>query len=740
MAPSPADPGPLKPGPLKPAARPADVAPERAAGDKVNVLIVDDQPDKLLALEAALSSLGENIVIARSGRDALRRLLERDYAVILLDVNMPEIDGFETAAMIRQHRRCTHTPIIFVTAFGDDMHTAQGYSLGAVDYILSPIVPDILRTKVRVFVELFRKTQEVERHAEERVNLAREQAARAAAEETNRQLIFLSEATAAMTRHLNIDAIIAEINRAAVPFLANFCAIALLDEQGEIGKCDAAWQSRLGRTTSCRDNLWEHFPERLRTAVTEVVDQRTVHFGLGSVATSGMNSCLPGRPEDDPLEPELRISAILPLIARGHTIGALVLGRQGAGSGVNEGQLRLAEDFAGRASIAIDNARLYENVREHDRRKDQFLAMLGHELRNPLAPIRNAVEILRREHELPAAAAQGAQARDMIDRQVAHMTRLIDDLLDVSRIANGKIRLRQERCDLTAIVLSTVEDFRPVIEQNGLELVVELPAQSLWTSGDPTRLSQILGNLINNAHKFTDEPGHILISLRADRDNRSAILTIRDSGIGMDRETLRSIFDAFSQADRSLDRSRGGLGLGLALVKGLVELHGGTVCVSSEGLGHGTEFRVQLFLDKTAEPPTSKPKVAAPTGKSCRILVIEDNIDGAESMRMLLKHLGHDVRIAHTGPAGVTAATDWLPEVVLCDIGLPGGMDGYGVARSLRENSNLDGLLLIALTGYGRDEDQLKAKEAGFDFHMTKPVDFTVLQQAVASYAALCKQ
>lgn len=733
MAPSPAD-----HGSLKGAARSG----ETVGGDKVNVLIVDDQPDKLLALEAALGSLGENLVLARSGRDALRRLLEQDFAVILLDVNMPEIDGFETAALIRQHRRCTHTPIIFVTAFGDDMHTAQGYSLGAVDYILSPIVPDILRTKVRVFVDLFRKSQQIERHAEERVNLVREQAARAAVEESNRQLTFLSEATAAMTRHLSIDAIIGEINRVAVPFLGDFCAIALLDEQNKVAKCDAAWLTRSGQTASCRDDVWEALPGALRAAVLEVIDQRTSNVRLGTLAMPLLlQAGDPLHPGEGAIDTEFRFSSILPLSARGHTIGALILARKANGSIANEGHLRLAEDFAGRASIAIDNARLYENVREHDRRKDQFLAMLGHELRNPLAPIRNAVEILRCHEKGQNEADFGVpQARDMIERQVTHMTRLIDDLLDVSRIANGKIRLRKERCDLTSIVLATVEDYRAVIEQSGLELIVEVPAQSLWTAGDPTRLSQILGNLIHNAHKFTDEAGHVLVGLRAERDGRSAILTVRDTGIGMDRETLRSIFDAFSQADRSLDRSRGGLGLGLALVKGLVELHGGTVCVSSEGLGRGTEFRVQLFLDKSAEPVAAKNPRAPAEGKSCRILVVEDNIDGAESMRMLLKHLGHEVRVAHTGPAGVVTATDWLPEVVLCDIGLPGGMDGYAVARALRENSNLDGLLLIALTGYGRDEDQQRAKEAGFDFHMTKPVDFTALQQAVASFANLCKQ
>lgn len=710
-------------------------------GDKVNVLIVDDQPDKLLALEAALSGLGENLVLARSGRDALRRLLEQDFAVILLDVNMPEIDGFETAALIRQHRRCRDTPIIFVTAFGDDMHTAQGYSLGAVDYILSPIVPDILCTKVRVFVELFRKSQVIERHAEERVNLAREQAARAAAEESNRQLNFLSEATAAMTRHLSTEATIGEINRVAVPFLADFCAIALIDEQNSVYKCDAAWLSAAGRAVSSRMNIWEKLPSDLSVAVQEVIDRRASNLCLESVIIPALATNESPPVGDGLPDHELRFYAILPLSARGHTIGAMLLARKAATSSAGEGQLRLAEDFAGRASIAIDNARLYENVREHDRRKDHFLAMLGHELRNPLAPIRNAVEILRHEEQAPSEDGfTAAQAREMIERQVTHMTRLIDDLLDVSRIANGKIRLRKERCDLTAIVLATVEDYRRVIEESGLEIVVESPANSLWAMGDPTRLSQILGNLIHNAHKFTDESGHILVSLRADRDGRSAIITVRDNGIGMDRETLRSIFDAFSQADRSLDRSRGGLGLGLALVKGLVELHGGTVCVSSEGLGRGTEFRVQLFLDKTAEPAAPKPQRTPVKGKSCRVLVIEDNVDGAESMRMLLKHLGHDVRVAHTGPTGVLAATDWTPEVVLCDIGLPGGMDGYAVARALRENSNLDGLMMVALTGYGRDEDQQRAKEAGFDYHMTKPIDFGALQQTLATCSALCKQ
>ncbi|QDU28758.1 Autoinducer 2 sensor kinase/phosphatase LuxQ [Anatilimnocola aggregata] len=721
----------------------SDAAPAgQPPSERVNVLIVDDQPDKLLSLEAALASLGENIVLAKSGRDALRRLLEHDFAVILLDVNMPDMDGFETAALIRQHRRCTHTPIIFVTAFGDDMHTAQGYSLGAVDYILSPIVPDILRTKVRVFVDLFRKTQEIERHAEARVNLAREQAARAAAEDSNRQLNFLSEASAAMTRHLSTDATIAEINRVAVPFLADFSAIALLDEQHQLGKCDAAWATPVGNLSSTRDELWQRLPAQLRGSIKEAIDNSQARLGRAgfvrqitiSAADITGDQGIGGNP--------LHVFAILPLSARGRTIGALVLASNSLETTTAVGHFRLVEDFANRASIAIDNARLYENVREHDRRKDHFLAMLGHELRNPLAPIRNAVEILRCSAQVPGTTTDtgSIQAREMIERQVAHMTRLIDDLLDVSRIASGKIQLRRERCDLTKIVKDTLEDYRSVVEQSGLQLTLELPQQSLWIQGDRTRMSQIVGNLIHNAHKFTDEGGQVLVRLLPETDGRSALLTIRDSGIGMDRETLSSVFDAFSQADRSLERSRGGLGLGLALVKGLVELHGGAVCVSSEGLGRGTEFRVQLFLDQSVVASQQSAPRATTKGKSCRILIIEDNLDGAESMRLLLRHLGHEVKVAHTGPSGLAVATEWSPEVVLCDIGLPGGMDGYAVARALREETHLDGLLLIALTGYGRDDDQRRAKEAGFDQHMTKPVDFAVLQRTLTSFSHLCQR
>jgi CheY-like chemotaxis protein len=262
----------------------------------------------------------------------------------------------------------------------------------------------------------------------------------------------------------------------------------------------------------------------------------------------------------------------------------------------------------------------------------------------------------------------------------------------------------------------------------------------VWTQADVVRMSQIVGNLLHNAQKFTDHGGEIAVRLQHDAQGQAALLTIRDTGIGMDQETLHSVFDAFSQADRSLERSRGGLGLGLALVKGLVEMHGGSVQVLSQGVGQGTEFRIQLPLAEQVEPV--RPKLPRPPteSRSCRVLIIEDHVDGAESMRMLLRRLGHEVQLAHNGPAGVVLAADWVPDVVLCDIGLPGGMDGYAVARALREEPRLYGVLLIALTGYGRDEDLRLAKEAGFDQHMTKPVDLAVLKQSLTAFTSLCKQ
>ncbi|KYG02569.1 hypothetical protein BE21_54775 [Sorangium cellulosum] len=383
----------------------------------------------------------------------------------------------------------------------------------------------------------------------------------------------------------------------------------------------------------------------------------------------------------------------------------------------------------------IHDAKLAEvALKEADQRKDDFLAMLAHELRNPLGPIRNAVELLRRTGEQQPALVR---ACGVIDRQVSHMARLVDDLLDVSRVARGRIQLREERCDLVRLLRHTSEDYRSTLEASGLRLDLKLPAGPVWVLGDPTRLSQAVSNLLHNASKFTDPGGRVTVALSVTSES-SAVVRVRDTGIGVDPATLARMFEPFSQADRSLDRSRGGLGLGLALVKGLVGLHGGTVSAESGGIGHGTEMVVCLPIERSPAPPAERSaRPSSGSSHALRILIIEDNVDAAESLQALLALYGYRVEVALSGPAGVTAARSFRPEVILCDIGLPGGMDGYGVARALRGSVGLSSpSLMIALTGYGQEEDQRRVREAGFDMHFIKPIDLSSLQRILASLAS----
>jgi CheY-like chemotaxis protein/two-component sensor histidine kinase len=359
--------------------------------------------------------------------------------------------------------------------------------------------------------------------------------------------------------------------------------------------------------------------------------------------------------------------------------------------------------------------------------------MLAHELRNPLAPIRNAVEVLKL---IGPQDPTLAQARDMIDRQAAHMARLVDDLLDVSRITRGKALLRKEPLDLVPLVRVAAEDHRTLLEGTGLKLSVRLPDGPLWVEGDPTRLAQVVGNLLHNANKFTDAGGAVAVRLEADAAGREAVLTVRDAGIGMGPEILARLFEPFSQADRSLDRSRGGLGLGLALVKGLAELHGGSVRAASAGYGHGSEFTVRLPLTAAPAGRAASAPRGGGTRRPLRVLVVEDNRDAAESLRMFLELVGHQVAAAHSGQAGVEAARAMCPDVVICDIGLPGGLDGYGVARALRADPEQCAAALIALSGYGQEEDQRNARQAGFDRHLTKPIEPAALAQLLEALPA----
>jgi signal transduction histidine kinase/ActR/RegA family two-component response regulator len=368
--------------------------------------------------------------------------------------------------------------------------------------------------------------------------------------------------------------------------------------------------------------------------------------------------------------------------------------------------------------------RAEDALKEADRRKDEFLALLGHELRNPLGVINTSIELLRWEGPPDSTLTE---LRAMMERQVEHMSQLLDDLLDISRINRGQIRLKKEPCDFTQTVRQTAEDFRPRLEGTGLEFIVDVPDRSLWVTGDRTRLVQIIGNLLSNAQKYTEIGGRITVELTESLDS-AAVLTIQDTGTGMEPEVLAHVFEPFSQSNPGLDRRGGGLGLGLALVKGLIDLHGGQVAAHSDGPGQGSKFIITLPL---AEPPASTKQVHEASAQSLRhyrILIIEDNPVGARTMRMLLTRLGHNVEVAHSGPEGIGIARRFHPHIVLCDIGLP-GMDGYAVARAMREEPGLGDVCLLAITGYGQAEDQRRSIDAGFDMHLTKPVDLKKLQE-----------
>jgi PAS domain S-box-containing protein len=372
-----------------------------------------------------------------------------------------------------------------------------------------------------------------------------------------------------------------------------------------------------------------------------------------------------------------------------------------------------------------------EALKESDRRKNEFLAILAHELRNPLAPIRNALHIMR----LTGANGEAVSSEtEMMERQVGQMVRLVDDLLDVSRINRGKIELRKDQVELASVVHHAVEACRPAMESATHDLSITLPTQPVYLNADPARLAQVVGNLLNNACKFTDEGGRIWLTV--EREGKQAVIRVRDNGIGIAADQLPRIFDMFMQVDTSLERSVSGLGIGLTLAKNLVEMHDGTLEVHSAGAGQGSEFVVRLpIIVKTRKPPP-EPTVSEPTTTIARrILVVDDNRVSAESLARLLKLTGNETHTAYDGLEAVEAAATLRPDVVLLDIGLP-KLNGYEAARKIREEPWGKKMVLVALTGWGQDEDRQKSREAGFNGHMVKPIDHAELMKLLASLSS----
>ncbi|ANH67941.1 response regulator [Mitsuaria sp. 7] len=772
------------------------------AAERASILIVDDLPEKLLVFETILADLDQHLVIARSGSEALREVLRQQFAVILMDVNMPGIDGLETARLIRGYRRSAHTPIIFVTAYADELQTAQGYSLGAVDYILSPVIPDVLRSKVRVFVDLFIMQQRLRQQALERIAIARAEAAQRAAEENTRRSIFLAQAGRELADSLDADVAMRRLLALLVP---NFAPRALLwlrdaghghervlrgDAPTAAGEPGLFVEGREQMLSEVLYNATRDAIEQMMPALLPGPSAATAAIPAIPAMTTFAPTLPPGTSDDEPpprapLRRDTASGVVLPLVAGERVLGGLLLADPH-----QPPDWPTLEELAGRAAIAFENARLYGALQaeiverrqaeagllEASRRKDEFLAMLSHELRNPLAPIRNAIEVMR---TLSDASGRGGdvesnsnsksnddmrdrdrrlgEAVAVTDRQARHLTRLVDELLDVARISQGKIVLKNETVDLRDIVRHGLEPVQSLIAAQGQQLRLQLPDRPARVRGDAARLIQVVTNLLHNACKYTGTEGCIELALvQEDTDHTghtgqmghsshaghegAFVLTVRDNGRGIDASLLPHVFDLFEQGPRGLDRNQGGLGVGLTLVQRLVQLHHGQVVARSEGPGHGSEFTVRLpaALDETQEAPVEAPvapvvpveRVAAADSREdvredegpCRVMVVDDNRDAADSMAVFLELAGFETTVQLDGPSALDAATSWAPQVVLLDIGLP-GLDGYEVARRLRTLPGGTDWLLIALTGYGQQDDRRRAHEAGFDVHLVKPAD-----------------
>jgi len=702
-----------------------------APGDpdsRVNILVVDDLPEKLLVFGTVLEELGQNLVFVRSGREALREVLQREFAVILLDVNMPDIDGFETAALIRQYKRSVDTPIIFITSYADEMQTERGYALGAVDYIQSPVVPHILRSKVRVFVRLFAMQRQIREQADAHAAVAAADAARRVAEDNDRRSAFLADASRVLSGSLQAEVCVRALAELLVPAMSTAALVLPGDEPGARQKLVCASP---GHTASRM--LMDVSPPLAAALRQALAERRTVTLAPADLAALAPDAFGPGRARALPWQ---AVQA-LPLINGDRLLGALLVATDDA---LQRPDWRVLDDLAARAAAALENAILYGSLQgeiverraaemqlqEAGRRKDEFLAMLSHELRNPLAPIRTALEVIRR---IAPPDPKIGWATDIMVRQLKQMTRLIEELLDVARISQGKIVLSREKVDLNAVILQSVETAQPLIDAREQRLQVLPLAEPMWLHGDFARLAQIVSNLLNNASKYSEKGTRI--ALEASATPQGAVIQVSDQGIGIDAQLLPRIFDLFTQGSRTLDRAQGGLGVGLTLAQRLAQMHGGSLEASSEGIGRGAVFTLRLpcvGLVRSGEAggPAAEPGTPHPT----RVLVVDDNHDAAHSVADLLALGGHEVRTAADGREALSVAEHFSPEVVVLDIGLP-ILDGYEVAARLRTMDGTRGALLLALTGYGQQEDRERAEAAGFDHHFVKPADPVALQKCI---------
>ena len=918
----------------------------------VNVLLVDDEPANLLALEVVLESLGAKLVRAGSGEEALRKLQDSDYAAILLDVRMPGMDGFEAAKLIRSRPRSRSTPIIFVTADGTELSVEEAYAMGAVDFLTKPLMPAVIKAKVAFFIELQRGKDELRaaerRASQERAFLAavleaiedgvvacdssgkltlfnratrsfhglpaeivpilsgaeqdlfREDgqtplskaeiplfrafagehvsdsrmviaprggnprtvvaSGRPFYDEDGRKLgavVSMHDVTAVREAELAREAAVREQGRReeaeaaaelinaskervrlateagglgvwlwetatdkvvwehdwlydmfglprgsepinAARFVSDFlhpgdldsfkAAAAATIERGESfqfvgrffrhpdrelrwlefrGRRQAAGEGEPQRILGTAADITERhdFQERLRAseeryrALFNSIDQGfalidlqfdaagkavdyvflevnpafSKHTGLPDPVGKRITQVMPGV-EDHWLQTYGQVAKTG--VSVRFMNEAKALGRwyesYAARLGGDDSRVvaLLFSDITDRKQADDDLRRLADELAESDRRKTEFLATLAHELRNPLAPLSNGLQMMRLSVSDPEAIER---TRGMMERQISHMVHLVDDLLDIARISTGKVELKKERVDLQTIIASAVETSMPLIEAGRHELLVQVPDQPLMLEVDLTRVAQVVSNLLNNAAKYTPARGRI--GLTAHREGNLVAIAVTDTGIGIPPSSIPTVFEMFTQVGRNMERAQGGLGIGLSLVRRLVDLHGGTVSAASEGVGRGSTFtvRLPLIVDEEAVPPSPALPAAVQEDAeaSLRVLVVDDNIDAADTLGALLDMVGHATRVANDGYQAIEVAQAFRPQVVFLDIGLP-GMNGYEVARKLRELPGMERAILVALTGWGTREDRERSSEAGFDHHLTKPADMNAVESLLA--------
>lgn len=755
------------------------------ADDAVNILLVDDQPGKLLGYQAILEGLGQNLLLASNGREALEHLLKNDVAVILMDVCMPEQDGFELVELIRQHHRFRDTAVIFVSAVQmTEVDLIKGYRSGAVDYVSVPIIPEILRAKVEVFIDLHRKTRALERlniGLETRVNERT-----AELQESEARFRLMADTIPSLIWTADREGNLSYANERFQQYIGETAVREghwLFDSihPEDRDRCLAAWEEAIATATPLeiehrtrsQDGVYRWYltralpqieqdggpgawfgvstdielqkqaeerikdSERLYKAIGDSLD-----FGIWISDTAGRNLYtsnsflnLLGITQEECAEGAWTAR----IIDKGDVAGVLACeeamrdgepfsrelwlrGADGHEHPVLSRGVPIKDPEGNVISwvgINLDIAQMKDaelSLREADRRKDEFLATLAHELRNPLAPIRSGLDLMRIKGDDPATLRD---LRAMLERQVNQMVRLVDDLLDVSRITRGVLTLQMSETNLSDVVRASVETSMPGIASKSHELKINLPKKPLMLWADATRLAQVLGNLLNNAARYTPPSGSI--SIDAEIEGSHAVVRVRDNGIGFEPEKAAEIFDMFTQVDKD-SRASGGLGIGLTLAKRLIELHDGEIRASSMGPDLGSTFEVRIPLAEIASIRPKETGHAALAGEALRIVIADDNEDAAYLLKLMLTALGHEVVVGNCGLEAVRLVEEFGPHVAILDIGMP-NMNGFEAARHIRQEVWGQSVFLIALTGWGQPEDRRQTMEAGFNRHLTKPAD-----------------